>query len=267
MFFISSLGVYKANPIFFMVKREKYIIFFISCILYWASAASPRMKFRKGTLVPSLGSLSGLYLSIHYMSIVALKRKTKTLYNNQSVGENGFSINGTRRGMSYIGQSLASRNLERKYIRGASTGGCCGTHADPNQSTGMCCVNDNKVIKKSAMNTTSYLLNKTNHTKPVVKKYKNDYQNRIDSLLSGLTNDNINAAHQQPALKQCSPEMMPYFRCHFTRAQTQTTGCDTTKKLTTEYDDVLLRLRTKCGVGNYYVSSSLRAPLPGNSKL
>lgn len=206
------------------------------------------------------------------MSIVALKRKTKTLYNNQSVGENGFSINGTRRGMSYIGQSLASRNLERKYIRGASTGGCCGTHNDPNQSTGMCCVNDTTAIKTSSMNTTSYLLNKMKQVKPVVKKHENGYQNRLDKLYAGVINEDINSEYAQPNLKACSSAMTPHFKRHFTHIQTRTTGCDTTKKMTTEYEDVLFRLKqgclkTKCGVGNYYVSSSMRAPLPGNSKL
>lgn len=205
------------------------------------------------------------------MSIVALKRKTNTLYNNQSVGsENGFSISGTHRNMSYIGQSLASRNLERKYIRGASTGGCCGQLNNPYQSNNMCCVNDNTVIKRTSMNTTSYLINKKNkYVRPVVKKYDNTCANRLNRLYIDLVNEDI---IPKQSSSSCSASLKPYFTRHYSHIQNRTAECNTTQKMENNYEDLLNKikngcLKTKCGVGNYYVSSNMRAPLPGNSKL
>ena len=64
------------------------------------------------------------------MSIATLKRKTQTKYNNMSVGQSGFSINGTHRNQGYVGQTSLSRSLPRTLMRGNTVrghGGCCGT--------------------------------------------------------------------------------------------------------------------------------------------
>jgi hypothetical protein len=65
------------------------------------------------------------------MSIATLKRKTAAEYNNMSVGQKAFSINGTHRSQGYVGQSVISRSLPRTLFNGnvpRGHGGCCGTY-------------------------------------------------------------------------------------------------------------------------------------------
>ena len=89
------------------------------------------------------------------MSIVALKRKSAAL-KNQSTGHHGFSINGTTRNQSYIGQTLQSRHLIHTPHKGAVAkgyGGCCGTYNDsldivPSELT---CLEDSTVVKPSVL--------------------------------------------------------------------------------------------------------------------
>ena len=53
------------------------------------------------------------------MSIVTLKRKTQTQYNNMSVGSpNGFSLNGGYRNQGYVGQNIISRSLPKTPMKG-----------------------------------------------------------------------------------------------------------------------------------------------------
>jgi hypothetical protein len=89
------------------------------------------------------------------MSIAALKRKTATQYNNMSVGQSQFSINGTHRSQGYVGQSVISRSLPRTLFNGnvpRGHGGCCGTyplvHVVQSATTS---TNDNKVVKSSVL--------------------------------------------------------------------------------------------------------------------
>ena len=56
------------------------------------------------------------------MSIVALKRKTNTQYNNMSANRKGFSLNGTHRSQGYVGQTVLSRSLPRTLMRGNKIG-------------------------------------------------------------------------------------------------------------------------------------------------
>jgi hypothetical protein len=66
------------------------------------------------------------------MSIVTLKKKTQTRYNNMSVGSShGFSLNGTRRSQGWVGQTTLSRSFPRTPMKGNTPrghGGCCGTY-------------------------------------------------------------------------------------------------------------------------------------------
>ena len=45
------------------------------------------------------------------MSIVTLKKKTQSQYNNVSVGHRQFSLNGTHRSPGWVGQTTLSRSL------------------------------------------------------------------------------------------------------------------------------------------------------------
>jgi hypothetical protein len=91
------------------------------------------------------------------MSIATLKRKTQAQYNNMSVGETNFSLNGTHRNQGYVGQTTLSRSLPRSLMNGNTLrghGGCCGTYRImPNITSGIKTTEDSTVLKPSVMNT------------------------------------------------------------------------------------------------------------------
>ena len=93
------------------------------------------------------------------MSIATLKRKTKTKYNNMSVGTQGFSLNGGFRNQGYVGQTSLSRSLPRTLQQGY--GGCCGTYNNASVvMSSVTCTEDPKIVKKSVLNTSGMLRSK-----------------------------------------------------------------------------------------------------------
>lgn len=91
------------------------------------------------------------------MSIVTLKKKTQTQYNNMSVNsKHGFSLNGTLRNQGYVGQTNAGRSLTRTLFRGGAPkgyGGCCGEFLNyPLSNSALTSLNDIKVIKPTVVN-------------------------------------------------------------------------------------------------------------------
>ena len=98
------------------------------------------------------------------MSEATLKKKSRVLYNNLSVRQNGFSLNGGHRSAGYIGQSTQSRHLTRTLAKGnvlRGNGGCCGTYLISNvYPSELACLNNPNVIKPSVLNTNGLL-----HTK------------------------------------------------------------------------------------------------------
>jgi len=64
------------------------------------------------------------------MSIATLKKKTAVKYNNMSVSQPLFSLNGTHRSQGFVGQATLSRSLPRTLMKNGgykNYGGCCGT--------------------------------------------------------------------------------------------------------------------------------------------
>ena len=98
------------------------------------------------------------------MSIATLKRKSQAQYNNMSVGEKNFSLNGTHRNQGYVGQTMLSRSLPRSLMNGNTLrghGGCCGTYRImPHIISGIKTTEDSKVLKPSVMNTDGMLATK-----------------------------------------------------------------------------------------------------------
>jgi len=99
------------------------------------------------------------------MSIVALKRKTQTQYNNMSVGGTGFSLNGTFRGQGYVGQSTQSRTLVRSLAKGATLrghGGCCGKYPTTQnvRASELLHLDDSVTVRSAVMNTNGMILSK-----------------------------------------------------------------------------------------------------------
>jgi hypothetical protein len=102
------------------------------------------------------------------MSIATLKRKTQTKYNNMSVSQPQFSLNGGYRNQGYIGQSTQSRFTSRTLMVGTAIrghGGGCGRYIFTKSRAGMCgrfpilpivtssvySTENNRVIKRSVL--------------------------------------------------------------------------------------------------------------------
>lgn len=99
------------------------------------------------------------------MSIATLKRKTLAQYNNSSVGQPQFSLNGTLRSSGYVGQDMLGRSLVRSLSRNGALkghGGCCGKFPTPQIKTSpeMACLNDSTVVKSSSLTTTGLLMSR-----------------------------------------------------------------------------------------------------------
>jgi hypothetical protein len=98
------------------------------------------------------------------MSIATLKRKTQAKYNNSSVGQTQFSLNGTHRSQGYVGQTMLSRSLPRTLMKGnviRGHGGCCGQY--PIKTIVQSSVNyqeDSQIVKPSVINTAGMIENK-----------------------------------------------------------------------------------------------------------
>jgi|TARA_B110000285_G_scaffold97085_1_gene110797 hypothetical protein len=69
------------------------------------------------------------------MSLIALKRKTSATYKTASTNQVAFSLNGTRRNKSYIGQTIIK---PKEFL----------------------CLNDDDVVKKSSINTKAMIRGK-----------------------------------------------------------------------------------------------------------
>jgi len=86
------------------------------------------------------------------MSIVALKRKTEARYNNLSVNQKQFSINGTTRNQGYIGQTSLSRSLIHTPSKGIGPKDYNGLYANPNiKASETISLEDNTVVKPSVL--------------------------------------------------------------------------------------------------------------------
>lgn len=125
------------------------------------------------------------------MSIVTLKKKTQSKYNNVSVGQKQFSLNGTHRSQGFIGQDTLGRSLPRTPYRGVVAqghGGCCGkypTNVNVLCGTGTFSTNNPNVVKPSVINTRGMLFEKFKGRNNVVSKgplFNVDYSIYMDSL-------------------------------------------------------------------------------------
>lgn len=109
------------------------------------------------------------------MSIATLKRKTQAQYNNSSVGQPAFSLNGTRRSQGYVGQTSLSRSLPRTLMNGPTPrghGGCCGQYYNGHIiQSAVTSLNNPNVIKNSVINTTGMINEKLNCLTNVNEKY------------------------------------------------------------------------------------------------
>jgi len=134
------------------------------------------------------------------MSIVALKRKTQTQYNNMSANKTGFSLNGTHRSQGYVGQTSLSRSLPRTLMKGNTPkghGGCCGQFKiTPIVQSAVTSLNDPSIIKQSVLNTkgminTHYRWIDRPQPYSTVKPDNNNNNNTQDDYINRLKKDTI----------------------------------------------------------------------------
>jgi len=93
------------------------------------------------------------------MSIVTLKKKTAVKYNNMSVSQPLFSLNGTHRSQGFVGQTSLSRSISRTLMKNGgykNYGGCCGTFKIGELAT-IKSTEDISVVKASTINTLGLL--------------------------------------------------------------------------------------------------------------
>ena len=206
------------------------------------------------------------------MSLAVLKRKTAAKYNNSSVGEGQFSLNGTRRSQGYVGQDSRGRHLSRTLMRGGAPrghGGCCGKYESEMLSTGICSLNDSTVVKASSMNNLGQLMTRykwINSGNGTVKVDSNQDTYSANSYTIKIRNRMIQEADTctEPSVKPpvCKPSV-PMTR--------NTLECNITKDITTieggpamDSSLYVLGLGKKCTSNDPDpVSSIVRAPLPG----
>jgi hypothetical protein len=122
------------------------------------------------------------------MSIATLKRKTQTQYNNMSVGQPTFSLNGTRRSPGYVGQDTLGRSLVRSLSRNGALkghGGCCGAYPvnQIKNSPEMAHLNNASVVKSSSLTNSGLISTKyrwTRRPQPITT-WKPDHSNNINT--------------------------------------------------------------------------------------
>jgi hypothetical protein len=95
------------------------------------------------------------------MSIATLKKKSAAKYNNMSVSQPLFSLNGTHRNQGFVGQTSLSRSLPRTLIRNGgyrNYGGCCGSFPIGQiVQSSISTTEDTSVVKLSTKNTLGLL--------------------------------------------------------------------------------------------------------------
>lgn len=198
------------------------------------------------------------------MSLATLKKKTEATFKNVSSGMPAFSINGTRRGMSYIGQSTQSRHIVRKYIRDANHGGCCGNYLVKPATDGILQVNDYSAVKASAVNTRAFLSKcSIKCGTPTVKQIQFGYSLRFKNcnLAPEKTEDD-----GKSACNVCTKEGS-IFAKHYGNNKKHVLESATSKNVVDNkyrgtYEDKLSRLRTQCSIQKYYKPSISCTPLP-----
>lgn len=98
------------------------------------------------------------------MSIVTLKKKTGSKYNNASVGHNQFSLNGGHRSHGYIGQSMLSRSIIKTPMKGTVAIGHGGSYGKYHQAnlfpSDIHSLNEPDVMKKSVLSTNGMIKTK-----------------------------------------------------------------------------------------------------------
>ena len=224
------------------------------------------------------------------MSIATLKRKTQAKYNNSSVGQKQFSLNGTHRNQGYVGQTMLSRHFPSTLMKGnvaRGHGGCCGKYTiTPIVQSGVNYQEDSTVVKSSVINTLGMIINKydcigscilgqendqgcskrVNVVKPDNNHDNNTQQMYITNLAKKAIKDTTtcNEIYKDvvPVRSICDPVLGVITSV---TSQCLTTKSDEQTKIPITYDKYLLQLDNLCISNNVKSKNSISyRPLPSN---
>lgn len=133
------------------------------------------------------------------MSIVVLKRKTNAKYNNMSVGQPAFSLNGGYRNQGWVGQTSFSRHYPKTLMKGS--GGCCGKYNNvPVVLSAVTSTENNKIMKTSTIGTTGMISTQYRWIRrpqptTVVKPDSNNHNNDGSTYIERLRKQTIKEAN------------------------------------------------------------------------
>ena len=209
------------------------------------------------------------------MSIVVLTRKTAAKYNNSSVGEAQFSLNGGHRNQGWVGQDSRSRHLSRTLMKGNTPkghGGCCGKfYIGPIVSSSVKSTNDSSVIKASSLNNLGHIMTKYRWARRPVLDSNGDatgYSVKPDSNVQNYTANSYTIQIRKKAINEAD-------NCVVTNTEPSVCNpdCKKVNVITSNESDtgaITSSLYT-LGIGKCNIiddvknsSSSSCAPLPGN---
>ena len=211
------------------------------------------------------------------MSLVTLKRKTQTKYNNMSVGSpTGFSLNGTLRNQGYVGQTSLSRSLPRTLMKGDTIkghGGCCGKYEEkPVVQSGVTSLNDATIVKPSVLNNegminTHYRWMRRGQPFATVKPDNTNNLNTQDDYITRLKKQTIKEADAcnttiQDGLivKECPPTTCSNYNSYFRKKIYNFTKPDSSYKPISS-GDYITKLHDGCTVNDDLpVSNTSKTP-------
>ncbi len=194
------------------------------------------------------------------MSIATLKKKTAAKYNNNSVGENVFSLNGTHRNQGYVGQTSLSRNTNRSLVRNGGLrnhGGCCGTfNIGQPVFTGINTTEDSSVVKNSVLSNngmiqTKYRWIRRSYPFASVKNDSNRSVNNQSNYVKKISNDVVTCTTSTYQIPNCNVSTNPHCKSIFsyTKPESSYTGSGTVppfKGVALTQSDYTTFLKSKC---------------------
>lgn len=212
------------------------------------------------------------------MSIATLKKKTQAKYNNMSVSQPQFSLNGTLRNQGYVGQSTQSRHFVHTPMLGNTVRGNGGLNGFYKQApvileASIFTTNDPKSVKQSVGNHAGDIAIQNRYlscrewtcSKPVVKnlEYSSEtYTGELRKKTLKCEADEIASNTKQPCCKLTDtglPKRM------FSKTKTNTTtkvftNLNGSIKFNGSYADYLARIDNACNKKTTLIVNTNRGP-------
>jgi len=211
------------------------------------------------------------------MSIATLKKKTQAKYNNMSVSQPQFSLNGTLRIQGYIGQTSLSRNLVHTPMLGNTARGYGGLNGAYKQvpiitESSIFTTNDSKIVKPTVGNFAGDIAIQNRFltcrerpcSNPVVKNLEySSYEYILELRKKSLSCEPNNKGVKQPCCKLSDPGLPKNM---FSKTKTNTftkvfTNSNGSIKYNGSYKDYLARIDNSCNRKTKLIVNSYRGPI------